>query len=157
MCFQNLTTIYKYAVLPAITYASEAWSILLSRIAKSKLQQIQRYFLIFITRACKTVSHEALSAVAGIMPIEQAMHLYKDMRAISKGNPTNTVITELKNIEIPTEIRGIHPKDNYVRLDFSGQEGNADVKIYSGGSKTENHVGAGMVAVKGPRETHCTQ
>jgi hypothetical protein len=44
-------------------------------------------FLIFITKAYKTVSHEALSAIARIMPIEQAMHLYKDIRAIFKAIP----------------------------------------------------------------------
>jgi hypothetical protein len=37
------------------------------------------------------------------MPIEQAMHLYKDIRAISRGNPTNAVVTGLKKIEIPTK------------------------------------------------------
>jgi ribonuclease HI len=88
------------------------------------------------------------------MPIEQAMHLYKDMKAISKENPTNAVITELKKIEIPTKIRGIHPKHNYIHVDFSGQEGNADVNIYTDGSKMENYVGARTVAVKGPREIH---
>ena len=87
--------IYKYTILPAITYASEAWSISMSKRAKSKLQQIQRSFLIFITKAYKTVSHEALSAIAGIMPIEQAMHLYKDIRAIARGNLTNAVINTL--------------------------------------------------------------
>jgi len=87
--FHNLMTSYKCAILQAITYASEAWSISIPKRAKSKLQQIQRSFLIFTTKAYKTVSHEALSAIAGIMPIEQAMHLYKDIRAISRGNPTN--------------------------------------------------------------------
>jgi len=48
--------------------------------AKSKLQQIQRSFLIFITKAYKRVSHDALSANAGIMPIKQAMHLNKDIQ-----------------------------------------------------------------------------
>jgi hypothetical protein len=60
------------------------------------------------------VSHEAVSAIAGIMPINQAMHVYKDIRAISRGNPTNAVITETKKIEIPTKTRGIHPKENHV-------------------------------------------
>jgi hypothetical protein len=72
MSFHNLIKIYKYAVLPAITYASEAWSISMSKTAKSKLQQIQRSFLIFITTAYKTVSHESLAAFAGIMPIEKS-------------------------------------------------------------------------------------
>jgi ribonuclease HI len=146
--------IYKYAILPAITYALEAWSISMSKRANSKLQQIQRSFLIFITKAYKTVSHEALSAIAGIIPFEQAMHLYKDIRAISRGNPTNAVITELKKIEIPTKIRGIHPKGNHIPVDLSGSEGNANVTIYTDGSITENHVGASMVAVKDSREIH---
>jgi len=120
----------------------------MSKRAKSKLQQIQRSFLIFITKAYKTVSHDSLSAIAGIMPIEQAMHLYKNIRAISRGSPTNAVTTELKKIEIPTKIRGIFPKDNHIPVDLSGSEGNANVIIYTAGSRTENHVGASMVATK---------
>jgi hypothetical protein len=69
---------------------------------------------ILITKAYRTVSHEAVSAIAGIMPIDQAMHLYKDRRAICRGNPTNAVITELKKIEIPTKTRGIHPRENHI-------------------------------------------
>ena len=147
-------TIYKYAILPAITYASEACSISISKRAKCKLQQIQRSFLIFITKAYKTVSHETLSAVAGIIHIEQAMHLYKDIRAISRGSPTNAVITELKKIEIPIKTRGNHPKDNHIRIDLSGSEGNANVIIYTDGSKSESHVGTIMVVVKDSREIH---
>jgi len=46
MTFHNLMMIYKYAILPVITYASEAWSISVSKRAKSKLPQIQTAFLI---------------------------------------------------------------------------------------------------------------
>jgi len=63
------------------------------------------------------------------MPIEQAMHLYKDIRAISRGILTYAVITELKKIEIPTKIRRIHPKDNHIPVDLSGSEGNTNVVI----------------------------
>ena len=141
MSFHNLLTVYKYAILPAITYASEAWSTTISKRAKNKLQQIQRSFLIFITKTHRTVSHEALSAVARIMPLNQAMHLYKDIRAVSRAQPTYTVIPDLKKIEIPIKTRGIHPKDSYIRVDLSGTEGSANVSIYTDGSKTENHVG----------------
>jgi len=75
------------------------------------------------------------------MPIEKDMHLYKDIRAISRSNPTNAVITELKKIEIPTKTRGIRPKYNHIRIDLSGSEVNANVIIYTDGSKTENHFG----------------
>jgi hypothetical protein len=85
--------------------------------AKGKLQQIQMAYLIFITKAYKTVSNEAPSAIAGMMPIEQAMQLYKDKTAISRGKPTNAVITALKYVETPIKSRDIHPKDNYVRVE----------------------------------------
>ena len=62
---------------------------------------MQRAYLIFIAKAYKTVPNEALSAIAGIMPIEQAMQILKDKRAISRGKPTNAVITALKYVETP--------------------------------------------------------
>jgi ribonuclease HI len=154
MTFHNLMTFYKYAILPVITYASESWSTSVSKRAKCKLQKIQRAFLIFITKAYKSVSNEALSASAGIMPIEQDMQLHKDRRAISRGNPTNAVIAALKKIETPAKTRGIHPKDNHISVDLSGTVGNANMKIFTDGSKTENHVGASMVAEKDSKEIH---
>jgi len=154
MAFHNLMTIYKYAILPVITYVSEAWSISVSKRAKRKLQQIQRAFIIFITKAYKSVSNEALSAIAGIMPIEQAIQLYKDRRAISRGNPTNAVIAALKKIGTPHQKRGIHPKDNHISVDLSGTVGNANMKIFTDGSKTEYHVGANMVTEKDCKEIH---
>jgi len=146
--------IHKYVILPVITYASEAWRTSVSKRAKSKLQQIQRSFLIFITKVYKSVSHKALSAIAGIMPIEQAMQLFKDRRAISRGNPTNAVIAALKKIETTTKTRGIHPKDNHRSVDLSGTVGNANTKIFTDGSKTEYHIGSSMVAEKNSKEIH---
>jgi len=152
MSFHNLLTVYKYAILPAITYASEAWSTTISKRAKSKLQHIRRSFLLFITKAYKTVSHEAISAIAGIMSRDQAMHLHKGIRVISRGQPTNAVIPELKKIVIPIKTRGRHPKDRHIGVDLSGTEGSANVSIYTDDSKTENHVGASMDAVKNSTE-----
>jgi hypothetical protein len=105
----------------------------MSKRATGKLQQIQRSFLIFITKAYKTLSKDALSAIAGIMPVKQAMQIYKDIRAISIRNPTNAVVAALKKIETPTKTRGIHPKDNHISVDLSGTEGNANMKIYTDG------------------------
>lgn len=121
---------------------------------KNKLQQIQRSFLIFIKKAHRTVSQEALSAIAGIMSLNQAMHLYKYIRAISRSQPTYAVIPDLKKIEIPIKTRGIHPKDSYIRVNLSGTDCSANVSIYTDGSKTESHVRASMVAVKNSTEIH---
>jgi len=57
------------------------------------------------------------------MPMEQAMQLYKEKRAIFRDKPTNAVITALKYVETPLKNRDIHPKDNYVRVDLSGAGG----------------------------------
>jgi hypothetical protein len=141
-------TIYKYAILPAITYASDVQKSQKQTAANSEIllhfynKGLQNSF----TRGCISNSRDNA--------IEQAVHLYKDIRAISRGSPTNAVITELKKMEIPNKIRGTHPKDNHIPVEFSGSEGNANVIIYTDGSKTENHVGASMVAVKGSRELH---
>ena len=147
-------TVYKHAILLVITYAAEAWHISISKWAKNKLEQIQRSFLLFLTKAYRTVSLEALSAIAGLMPIDQAISLYKDIRAISRGLPTNAVIAQLKKIETPIKARGIHPIDSYTHVELTGAEGTAEVSIYTDGSKTEYHVEAGMVAIKNSREVH---
>jgi len=38
------------------------------------------------------------------MPIDQAVHLYKNIKAISKGQPKYAIITDLKKIEIPIKL-----------------------------------------------------
>jgi hypothetical protein len=145
---------YKHAILPVITYASEAWCPTTTKTARSKLLQIQRSYLTFITKAYRTVSNEAFSAIAGTMPLDVAILLHKDIRKISRGQPTKAVLPEVKKITIPNKSRNTHPKDNHTRVDLSGTKGKAKVSIYTDGSKTENHVGASMVAVENSIEIH---
>jgi hypothetical protein len=133
MSFHNLLTIYKHAILPIITYASEAWGTTATKRARRKLLHIQRSYLLFITKAYRTVSNEALSAIAGIMPLDLAMLLHSDIRAISRGQPTNAVLPELNKIEIPNKIRNINPKANHIPVDLSGAEENANVSIHTDG------------------------
>ena len=88
------------------------------------------------------------------MPLDLAMLLHKDIRAIPRGQTTNAVLPELKKIEIPNKIRNTHPKDNHIWVDLSGTEGKANMSIYTEGSKTENHVTASTVAVENSIEIH---
>ena len=67
---------------------------------------------------------------------------------------SSTQMAQKQKIEIPNKIRRIHPKVNYIRVDLSGTDGNANVFIHTDGSKTENHVGASMVAVQNSAEIH---
>ena len=154
LSYHNLRTIYDHAILPVISYAAEVWSTNTSKRAQLKLSQIQRSFLISITKAYKTVSTDALLAIAGIMPINLAIRLNNDYKALTKGHPTEAVIRELRNTETPSRERGIHPKDNIIRVDTSGEVGQASILIFTDGSKTDSHVGAGMTAVKGSDEIY---
>ena len=70
-----------------------------------------------------------------------------DKRAISRALPKKAVIAQLKRIETPFKTRGIHPFDSYIHVELTGVGGTANVSIYTHGSKTQNHVGAGMVSV----------
>jgi len=48
---------------------------------------------------------------------------------------------------------GTHPIDSCIHVELTDTEGTAEVSIYTDGSKTEHHVGAGMVAVKTPEKS----
>ena len=146
-----MTIIYKHAILPAITYAVEAWHRSIAKRAKHKLQQIHRSYLIFLTKAYKSAPNEALQAIAGIMPIDQAISLYKDTTAIARGQQTNAIIAQLKKIETPTKLQGTNPTENHIQVELSGEVGLAEVTLYTDGSETEQHVGAGMVVMKESR------
>jgi hypothetical protein len=66
----------------------------------------------------------------------------------------NAFIVQLKRNEIPIKERGINPANSYKHVKLTGEKGTAEVSMYTDGSKTEHHVGAGMVAVKNSRKIH---
>ncbi|KAJ4426143.1 hypothetical protein ANN_26952 [Periplaneta americana] len=152
--YYHLLTMYNHAIFPVVSYAAEAWCQTICRRASIKLTQIQRSFLTFTMKSYKTVSNVAMQAIAGIMPIEQALHLNKDMKAVRRGLPTNAVLPKLKKTELPTRYGGIHPKDNSVTIGNSGTVIPANIQIFTDGSKTEKHVGAGMVAEENSMEIY---
>jgi len=88
------------------------------------------------------------------MHIDQAISLFKDTRAIARGQQTNALFVQLKEIETPTKLKGINPTENHIQVVLSGEEGLEEVTLYTDGSKTDKHVGAGMVAMKESREIH---
>lgn len=150
--FHNLMILYNNAILPIISYAAEIWSIQTSRRTKLKLQQIQRSFLLFSTKAYRTVSNDALQVISGVMPIDLALLLRNDIKAITNGQVTNAVFTERHKIETSAKMGLIHPRDNNIRVDISGSLGEARVRLYSDGSKTIDHVGAGVIAEEDSKE-----
>lgn len=63
-------TIYKGVVAGILRYASPAWSKNLSHRQKKRLASIQRTALLRVTRAYRSVSHEAVQVLAGELPID---------------------------------------------------------------------------------------
>lgn len=63
-------TIYKGVVLGILRYASPAWSENLTQQQKKRLATVQRLALLRVTRAYRTVSHEAVQVLAGAMPLD---------------------------------------------------------------------------------------
>ena len=65
-----LTTIYKGAILPLLSYGAPIWS---NALAKNynlrKLKRVQRLINIRIARSFRTASYEALCIVTGLTPI----------------------------------------------------------------------------------------
>ncbi|KAJ4426135.1 hypothetical protein ANN_26944 [Periplaneta americana] len=152
--YYHLLTMYNHAIFLVISYAAEAWCQTISRRASIKLTQIQRSFLMFSIKSYKTVSNVAMLAIAETMPIEQALQLNKDMKVVRRGLPTNAVLPKLKKTELPTRYGGIHPKDNSVTIGNSGTVLPANIQIFTDESKTEKHVGAGMVAEENSMEIY---
>ncbi|KAJ4425419.1 hypothetical protein ANN_28034 [Periplaneta americana] len=136
MQFHHLMTIYHHSILVAIMYTAEAWFSLTSRRARHKLLQIQQTFLIFSTKAYKTVSSFSLQAIAGIMRIDQAIIL------------TTTSGPYHQTHDYP------YPKHNHIVIDSTRSLGKADLQIFNDGSKTDHHVGSGMMVMKNSKEIH---
>lgn len=68
---RSLKIIYKGVFLPILTYAAGCWFGVLGSAAVCKvLISSQRPFLLMMTRACRTVSNEALQVLAGALPAD---------------------------------------------------------------------------------------
>ena len=101
LSYAHLTIIYKHAILLIITHATEAWHRSIANRTKHKLQQIQRSYLIFLTKAYKSVSNDALQAIAGIMPIDQATAYTKTQEQSPEANKQTLEFLNLRKSKLP--------------------------------------------------------
>jgi hypothetical protein len=77
-----LKTIYVGAILPLLIHGAPVWISALGKESyKTKLIRVQRLINIKIAKAYRTVSHEALSIITGMTPIdikiEEAAQIYQ--------------------------------------------------------------------------------
>ncbi|XP_018311501.1 uncharacterized protein [Mycetomoellerius zeteki] len=80
---------YMYAVLSGAYYGASVWSeeALASRHIRQKLQSVQRRLVLRIARAYRTVSHDVLAVLAGVLPAERVADALAKSRSLDSGPP----------------------------------------------------------------------
>ena len=151
LSFNHLVTIYKYCLIPMLTYASSVWyNLIRHKTQMNTLVKLQRQILIFMTKSYRSVSTEALTVIANVLPLELEIKLRNDIRALGQGQKPSAVIPETTKVEIPQ--RNGELSVLTLKLELSETGGVGDYTIYTDGSKTEDNVGAGMVVYRNGSE-----
>lgn len=119
--YRNMMTLYKGIFVPVITYAAAGWGDKLNAWHTKTIAHAQRYALLRVTRAYRTISHEALTVLAAATPIElvieekRALYQLKRNRQFTLGSltfnpqeeaPDRTQTNELRN-QIKSETANI--------------------------------------------------
>lgn len=75
---------YRGVFVPVVTYAAAGWWDLTNAVTIRSLISVQRYVLLRVTKAYRTISRDALVVIAGVMPvdlaIEESTYRYKIRR-----------------------------------------------------------------------------
>lgn len=144
---KQLTAIYTRGIERMIVYASPVWYSKKIIITK-KLKSIQRLPLILLTKAFKTTSNYTLNILSNIPPvsltIEKEIEVFQIFSQGKNFTWKNTAYTE-NQISSKYDLWEFHPA-THVSFRFTDQETNANVKIYTDGSKNDENVGAALVA-----------
>ncbi|KFM68755.1 Hypothetical protein in type-1 retrotransposable element, partial [Stegodyphus mimosarum] len=146
----TLREIYINVILPKIIYGVGAWGVRAGELVRlrSKLDSLQRGWLLAITRAFRTVSTEVLCVLAGVPPLSIQYRFYYDKFLLrNKLNESMTYndtvicaedITYFNSENIsPIEARRINYDCNKL--------GPQEIEIYTDGSGFEKGVGAAFV------------
>ena len=133
---EALITIYKGAILQLLLYGAPVWfEALQKECNRTVYNRVQRLINMKIAEAFRTTSNEALCTLTGLTPIvikaEKAAKLYNIMR-----KSRDHVI----DYEVPPK-DWLHPADS-VRI--TEQKDEHATQVFTGGSKNEHGVGAGI-------------
>lgn len=101
-----------------------------------KIQRIQRLFNIKITKAYRTISYDASCVIAGIQPIDIAIHGQIQLYKYTHGQREYDAPLKPGNWKHPAETLQI--KETEAETDYT-------LQIYTDGSKTGDKVGAAAV------------
>ena len=138
--YEVLKTMYKGAILPVLLYGAPVWIDAMKYTCNRwKYIRIQRLMNLRIAKAFRTTSTEALSVVAGTIPIlikiDKAVNSYNIKKG--RGNQTHIINREV-------EIKyWQHPADD-AKIIQAKENKEQTIQAYTDGSKTGHRVGAGI-------------
>ena len=143
-------TLYIGIVEPTLVYACNIWGqVLEKKWAIEKITRIQRWFLLSICKAYRTVPHLSLCAIAGICPIDIRI---KQLNAIASSKNSSSYINEFGNIALiePRFRRSNcrHPAISYNKFICTpGQpfHSTTQIEVYTDGSKMDSGTGLAFV------------
>ena len=141
-----VNTIYRGAIEPIILYAVDVWGTSLKfQWARNILIKMQRLFLLRICKGYRTISNDALTVIANIMPID-----LKAMLNIQLKSTVNEGFMELNGntivVDCPEYILR-HPTECYNNQIHINTEGiyKPQLKVYTDGSKMAEGTGCAYV------------
>jgi hypothetical protein len=135
-----LKTIYTGGILPLLLYGAPVWRNAIDKASyKSKLVRVQRLINIKIAQAYRTVSHEALCVLTGMIPIDLKIEKAARIYQLTKGNDK-----EKAQFDKDMEVRyWQHPAEASISSTEEKEE-KGTVHIHTDGSKTDKGIGSGI-------------
>ncbi|XP_047522946.1 uncharacterized protein LOC125061514 [Pieris napi] len=146
-------TVYTAVVEPITLYAAAAWAPAGKKLSvQAQLKTIQRKFAQKIIGSYRTVSYEAATVLAGLLPLDLRL---KEAAALYETRKHGT-LPELKDIEVEKKVpytEGPHPakalRTGYTQLHTEEEIAaiETETKIFTDGSKIEGKTGAAVVLI----------
>ena len=143
-----MKTLYERCVEPITLYACRVWGhrSAATQVNSRKINAVQRLMLIRTTRAYRTVSHAALCAITGVMPISNKINelllRHQDMR--SEDVEQRVSFTRFLHPAMPHRIEFNHLQEDAWP---------APLSVFTDGSKSSAGVGCAFVAFVAGQET----
>jgi len=141
--------IYVGGILPLLIYEAQVWiNAMRKESYKSELIRVQRLINIKLSKAYRTVSHEALCILTGMTPIELKIEEAARLYYSTRGNTNDRT-----NFDRDTGVRKWqHPADAIIRVLKEEDEKNP-IEIFTDGSWSERRVGLGVAIYRSGEST----
>ena len=122
--------------MPILSYGAPIWTVCMKRKHNvAKLKRVQRPINIKIARAYRTASHEALSLLTRIIPIQTELRSQAKVYYITSGNA---------QIDAPKCYRKWTHSARAIELKAKCEEREYMIEVCTDGSKSPSSVGSGI-------------